>query len=415
MFKMFKIFKIFNLFNLLNLLNLFTTASLHIKPTGRMFHNAVLNKNHNKNEIWMLGGIQQPPGINRTCLEDCSGPISNGLWKYNIDENTWCYNNVSFPKRRGSSIVSNNDFIYILGGGITNTKNPFLSIPLSDMWRYDKSKTDTEGDGHGDSDGDTEMQWTQIKTNNPDIYLHESVITDDGQIYSLGGFDTNGHSPYLYIFDGKKWSREIAFPFSKNISETSTETSNGTSSGTSSGIWGHSMTLVDKRYIYVIGGTCGPPTETTSFNKDVWTYDILTKKWNLECGGIPIYGHRACHVERHLVTNNHLQGLQDPDNSVEYLYSDNHISFPNDDIIITGGFYPTKNVKNNEGATHLDGTTKNIYCFNTRSRTWKYMGSMQKPREFHSAIFINDVIFVFGGYHIGYFWDNGEVIYLMKK
>ena len=117
--------------NLLNLLNSFTTASLHIKPTGRMFHNAVLNKNHNKNEIWMLGGIQQPPGINRTCLEDCSGPISNGLWKYNIDENTWCYNNVSFPKRRGSSIISNNDFIYIQGGGITNTKNPFLSIPLS--------------------------------------------------------------------------------------------------------------------------------------------------------------------------------------------------------------------------------------------------------------------------------------------
>lgn len=334
-----------------------TVAGLSTLPAGRMFHNCILDKK----KIWMLGGIQKPPGLNRTCSEDMRGEISEGLWKYDTLENNWQYEDVEFPKRRGSTMVSNDNFVYVQGGGVANVENPMYSIPFSDMWRYTKKN----------------KMWIQIDTNNPPTYLHESIITKDGYIYSLGGFDANGKSKFLYIFNGQTWSKENASPFMKN------------------GIWGHSMTLVDERYIYIIGGTCGSPTEKKSFNKDVWTYDTETKNWNLECGGIPLYGHTACCVKRKLKIGD--------------------IMYNNDDIIITGGYYPTKMVKNDEGAEHLGGTVDNIYGFNTRTRMWKYMGKLVKPREFHSAILTDDKLFVFGGYHIGNFWESGEVVLLGKN
>lgn len=334
-----------------------TVAGLSTLPAGRMFHNCILDKKN----IWMLGGIQKPPGLNRTCSEDMRGEISEGLWKYDTLENNWQYEDVEFPKRRGSTMVSNDNFVYVQGGGVANVENPMYSIPFSDMWRYTKKN----------------KMWIQIDTNNPPTYLHESIITKDGYIYSLGGFDANGKSKFLYIFNGQTWSKENASPFMKN------------------GIWGHSMTLVDERYIYIIGGTCGSPTEKKSFNKDVWTYDTETKNWNLECGGIPLYGHTACCVKRKLKIGD--------------------IMYNNDDIIITGGYYPTKMVKNDEGAEHLGGTVDNIYGFNTRTRMWKYMGKLVKPREFHSAILTDDKLFVFGGYHIGNFWESGEVVLLGKN
>ena len=297
-----------------------TVAGLSTLPAGRMFHNCILNKK----TIWMLGGIQKPPGLNRTCSEDSTGEISEGLWKYDTLKNNWQYEDVEFPKRRGSTMVSNHNFVYVQGGGVANVENPMYSIPFSDMWRYTKKN----------------KMWIQIDTNNPPTYLHESIITKDGYIYSLGGFDANGKSKFLYIFNGQTWSKENASPFMKN------------------GIWGHSMTLVDERYIYIIGGTCGSPTEKKSFNKDVWTYDTETKNWNLECGGIPLYGHTACCVKRKLKIGD--------------------IMYSNDDIIITGGYYPTKMVKNDEGAEHLGGTVDNIYGFNTRTRMWKYMGKLSE-------------------------------------
>ncbi len=334
-----------------------TLSGLTTKPAGRMFHNCVLDKK----TVWMLGGIQKPPGTNRTCLEDSSGEICEGMWKYDTQKNSWLHEEIGFPKRRGSSMVSNDNFIYVQGGGVANVENPIYSVPFSDMWRYTKKNG----------------MWMEIKTNNPDIYLHQSIINARGHIYSLGGFDSAGKSKFLYIFNGETWIKENASPFMKN------------------GIWGHSMTIVDDRYIYIIGGTCGNPTDKSSFNKDVWTYDTETKKWNLECGGIPLYGHTSCQVRRKLKIG-------------DVLYS-------NDDIIITGGYYPTKMIKNQEGAEHLGGTVDNIYGFNTRTRMWKYMGKLVRPREFHSAILCDDKLFVFGGYHVGNFWESGEVVFLGKN
>ena len=318
---------------------------------GRFSHNSIINNN----EIWIIGGAEKPLFNNRTCAEDASGPISLGNWKYNLNNNNWRYEYTPFKPRRAATLVNNKDKTYLHGGGIVDINIPFRSIPLSDMWEYDNGI------------------WRKIHTNNPDIYNHASIITDKGYIYSLGGLDKEGRSKYLYIYDGKIWRKQNT-PFSLT------------------GILGHTMNLVDNRLIYVIGGVFGNPTEKDEYNKDVWVYDIINNRWNVECGSMQLQGH-CSNVYNKIITF-HGQDFND------------------DEIIVTGGFYPTNDEVNDEGATHLGGTTDGIFLFSTRKKTWKKIGVMDKPREFHSSVIIDNRLFIYGGYHIGNFWNDGEIIWL---
>ena len=323
-------------------------------PNGRFSHSSIFHKQGNKEEIWIIGGAEKPYKKSKSCIEDAAGPISVGQWMYSIPLNKWLYKDTPFRYRRGATLVGNNKNIYLQGGGLVNKDNPFKSIPLCDLWEYKNNK------------------WREIKTNNPDIYCHQSVIDNRGYIYSLGGYNSNGMSQYLYIFNGIRWSR-VNSPFK-------------------TGIYGHTTTLVDDELIYIIGGVCGDASDKEAYNKDVWTYNIYNGKWNIESGGICIQGHSA--------------------NKLINVVTIAQLPYCNDDIIFTGGFYPTKNETNDEGATHLGGTSKNIYCYNTRKRVWRMIGNMIKPREFHTSILHNNRLFIFGGYHIGNFWDDGEIIYL---
>ena len=308
-------------------------------PSARMFHNVIKQGD----TLWMLGGLEKPDKINRTCADDLNGNIADGIWKYNTKSKIWNHEDIGFPKRKGSTMVANNNYIYVHGGGISNKQNPIYTIPYGDTWRYNFKK----------------RIWEEIGANNPYIYIHQSVITEEGYIYSLGGFDKMGKSIYMYIFNGNKWEKEIAKPFANT------------------GIWGHTMTLISNRYIYVIGGVLGSPTEKNDFNKNVWIYDILTKTWQLHCEYKPLYGHGVC-------------------------------KFKNN-FIITGGFYPTEYVINNEGSEHLDGTLDNIDILNLKTKKYKTIGKLKEPKEFHSSILCNNTINIFGGYHIGYF-QNDEYI-----
>ena len=344
----------YNLYNILFLIS--TISGLKGVPPGRFAHNSIINKK----EVWILGGSQKPDGYNRTCIQDAGGPIAEGLWKYDINTKKWQFDEIEFTERRGATLVRNTKKIYMHGGGVVDGENSFRSIPLADMWEYKNDK------------------WCEIKTNSPPIYAHQSVIDSKNNIYSLGGLDADGRSGYLHKFNGKEWTKEET-PFSEKIDEFG-------------GLMGHTMTLIENELIYVIGGVFGMPIDKNNYNEEVWVYSINTNKWTIVCGGIPLQGHSASKIERIKI----LAGLP----------------YCNDDIIISGGYYPTEDEVNDEGATHLGGTSDNIYCFNTRRKTWKSVAQLEKPREFHTSVIRNKKLYIYGGYHIGYFWDDMEIIEL---
>lgn len=331
-------------------------------PPGRIYHTSVLKNN----KIWILGGIEKPNTDSvRTCEQDASGKLADGLWKYDIETNSWDYEDTPFPGKRGSNALINKaGDVYVFGGGITDPRRPHYSIPVPEMWKYSNNK------------------WAQIKIDSPPIYGQSSVINKKGHIYSLGGLNKNGRSSYLYVFDGKKWIREDT-PFSLIKLKD----------GKPGGIMGHTMTFIDKRYIYVIGGVVGFPTEKEDYNSDVWSYDTYRKKWKLLCGGVRTFGHSACLKEDTVISD----GLKVKD----------------DEILVLGGFYPSNMVTNSEGAKHMDGTKNTILAFNIRTNSWKHKGNLENSREFHTSELVdNSRIFIFGGYHIGEFWKKGEIIYI---
>tara|TARA_X000001036_G_scaffold355051_2_gene336801 strand:+ start:19667 stop:20698 length:1032 start_codon:yes stop_codon:yes gene_type:complete len=322
-----------------------------IQPSGRFSHNSI----YHNNKIWILGGSEKPPGYNRTCLEDGNGTIAPGLWKYNPRKNKWKHDKIKPPARRGSTLVKVGRELFLHGGGIVDKEMPLRSIPCADLWKYNKNNN-----------------W-ELLGSAPGLYCHSSVAGPDGKIYSFGGINDRGFNSDLFIYNGKGW-RSVKGPFPN-------------------GIMGHTSSITEDGLMFIIGGVTGPPNKEENYNADVWTYNIHTEKWNLESGGLRLYGHTACTIPHTKLIN--------------------EIEYYNEDIIIIGGYFPTFDVTNDEGATHLGGTVQNIYSFNTRKRTWKFLGRLKKPREFHSAITINnDRIFVYGGYHIGSFWEDGEIIQL---
>mgnify|MGYP001201841542 CR=1 FL=1 len=326
-------------------------------PPGRFSHSSIHFKHWKRDEIWIIGGSQKPNFKNRTCAQDANGPIATGHWRYSILDNKWLYQDIPFMPRRGATLVKNNRKVYLHGGGTVDLKNPFRSKPIRDMWEFKHN----------------EWQKVEIQGKHPDLYCHQSVIDSRGYVYSMGGLDGVGRNKYLYTFDGKRWSKSRT-PFAKT------------------GIIGHTLTLVEDELIYIIGGVLGDVREKKDYNADVWTYNVLTGQWNLECGGIPIQGHCS--------------------NKCKKVVTIANLPYCDDDIIVSGGFYPTQDEVNDEGATHLGGTSRNIFSFNTRQKTWRSLGYMSKPREFHTAEFDKSRLYVFGGYHIGNFWDDGEIIYL---
>lgn len=326
------------------------SAALSVTPSARFAHNSIIYNN----EIWILGGAEKPLGKSQSCADDARGTIANGLWKYNPKRNKWSYEDTEFPPRRGASLVKNNRKVYLHGGGILDPRKDFRSIPTADLWQYTRGSWKYRGPA-------------------PPVYCHQSVITRRGHIYSIGGLNEHGLSDKMYAYDGKTWN-VIETPFKR-------------------GIMGHTATLTDDNIIYIIGGVFGPPTEPENFNADVWSYSINTGRWNLECGGLRMQGHNACKFS---VTRTIGRSV-----------------FHEDEIITVGGFYPTSMQKNAEGVEHMGGTVQNIYSWNTSTRLWRYRGTMDRPREYCSTVGFNrDKLFVFGGYHIGNFWDDVEIIAL---
>ncbi len=324
-------------------------------PNGRFSHSSLLYKQWKRHEVWLIGGSEKPPGKNRTCAEDAGGPISVGHWRYSILDNKWTYQDLPFPDRRGATLVKNSKHLYLHGGGTVDPNMPFRSVPTADMWEF-KMK-----------------EWFKVEGKHPDIYCHQSVIDSRGYVYSMGGLDSRGMNKFMYVFNGKKWSKKRT-PFAET------------------GILGQTMTLIEDELIYIIGGVLGDVRNKEDYNEDVWTYNINTGQWNVECGSIQMQGHCASIYNKIINIAN--------------------LPYCDDDIIISGGFYPTQDEVNDEGATHLGGTTSNIYCFNTRRKTWKQLGHMTQPREYHTSIIDENRLFIFGGYHIGNFWDDGEIVYL---
>tara|TARA_X000001036_G_scaffold341316_1_gene320687 strand:- start:471 stop:1517 length:1047 start_codon:yes stop_codon:yes gene_type:complete len=331
-------------------------------PNGRIYHTSVLKKN----KVWIIGGLEKPLSDNiRTCEEDATGKLAEGLWKYDIVNNTWEFEVTPFVGKRGSNALINKEGeVFVFGGGTTDPKSPHYSIPVPEMWKFSNDA------------------WSEIKTNSPPIYGHTSAINNEGHIYSLGGFHKNGRSSYLYVFDGKKWRREDT-PF------TLVDSNNGKTGG----LVGHTMTFIDKRYIYVIGGVIGFPTDKEGYNSDVWSYDTYRNKWKLLCGGVRTFGHSACFKESTILSDS--------------------LKVKDDEIYIIGGFYPTEMKTTPEGAKHLDGTKSSILSFNIRTNSWKHKGHLKNPREFHTSVLCDNTrVFVFGGYHIGEFWERGEIVYI---
>ena len=324
-------------------------------PPARFSHSSLHYKHWKRDEIWIIGGSQKPNFKNRTCAQDAGGPLSTGHWRYSILDNKWLYQDTPFPPRRGATLVKNSRHVYLHGGGQVHPKNAFLSEPLNDLWEFKRN------------------EWTKVDGKHPGLYAHDSIMDSNGHIYSMGGLDKNGRNKFLHIFNGKKWSKTRT-PFAKT------------------GILGATITLIEDELIYIIGGVLGDVRNPEDYNNDVWTYNIHTGQWNLECGGLPLQGHCAniCHKTVTIA----------------------NLPYCDDDIIISGGFYPTQDEVNDEGATHLGGTTNRLFCFNTRKKSWRQLGIMDKPREYHTAVFEHNRLFVFGGYHIGNFWDDGEIVYL---
>ena len=326
------------------------TSSL-LKPSGRFSHNSI----HHKNKILILGGSEKPPGHNRTCLEDGNGTIASGLWKYDPQTNIWKHEEIKPPARRGATLVKLNNELYLHGGGTVDLDNALKSTPCGDLWKYNKYNN-----------------WEFLGPA-PGLYCHSSISAPNNYIYSFGGINKNGFNSELYIYNGEGW-RALPGPFPN-------------------GIMGHTASITEDGLMFIIGGVTGPPITEENYNADVWTFNINTEKWNLESGGLKLYGHTACTISHNKIVH-----------GIEYY---------DEDIIIIGGYFPTCEVINEEGSKHLGGTVQNIYSFNTRKRTWKFIGRLKKPREFHSSVTINnDRIFVYGGYHIGNFWEDGEIIQL---
>ena len=94
-------------------------------PSARMFHNVIKQGD----TLWMLGGLEKPNKINRTCADDLNGNIAEGIWKYNTKSKIWNHEDIGFPKRKGSTMVAKNNYIYVHGGGISNKQNPIYTIP----------------------------------------------------------------------------------------------------------------------------------------------------------------------------------------------------------------------------------------------------------------------------------------------
>ena len=329
---------------------LYATA-LSVTPSGRFSHNSIIYDG----EVWILGGAEKPFGGSSSCANDIMGTIAKGLWKYNPKKDKWSYSDVEFPERRGATLVKNNRHVYLHGGG-TDSDISFRSTPTADLWQYRKGRWHDKGPA-------------------PPLYCHQSVVTPKGHLYSIGGLDESGLSNKMYKYDSKEW-HELKTPFKR-------------------GIMGHTATLTDEGIIYVIGGVFGPPTEEENYNADVWSYNTVTDRWNLESGGLKIHGHSACKFSRSRAIGRAV--------------------FPEDDIVTVGGFFPTELQKNTNGVQHLGGTVQNVYSWNTNRRTWRYRGTMTKPREFSSAVGFNrNKLFIFGGYHVGNFWDDAEVLQIQE-
>ena len=83
--------------------------------------------------------------------------------------------------------------------------------------------------------------------------------------------------------------------------------------------------------------------------------------------------------------------------------------YADDSLIITGGFYPSVEETNDEGATHIGGTRYQVIDYNIRSMTFNILSTMSVPREFHSSHIVDNKLFTWGGYHIGNFWEFLEI------
>lgn len=214
----------------LNLLNFYQNKY----PTGRYGHASIIKNN----EFFVFGGKSQKNIINRTCLDDATGPTNQGIWKYNFDSKKWKFKNFFIPGRSGTKIVSNDKYYFLHGGGISNNKS-FIPTALNDSWiSYNFNN------------------WYKI-CDGPNIFGHATCIDKNNNIYSIGGFIDSKKSSLLFKYNNSKWL----------IYNTPLKP-----------IYGHSSIMIYNK-IYVIGGYFQKTSDKKNYNNYIWEFDVIKNRW----------------------------------------------------------------------------------------------------------------------------------------
>jgi len=183
-------------------------------------------------QVWIAGGF----------LGDHPGPVVDGVWRYDLSQDTWT-TGPSLPEPRGSAGMVRLGRTLHFFGGVGVNKN----IPRGEHWTLDL---------------DNPVAWVPAPSM-PVPRNHMGAVAVDGRAYSVGGQDGHGSSPQdlnaLHAYDPAlgQWVELANLPFGRSHFEPGT--------------------FVQGDRIVIVGGRATPLGRTTLTH--VTAYDISQDEW----------------------------------------------------------------------------------------------------------------------------------------
>ncbi|XP_071947686.1 attractin-like isoform X2 [Antedon mediterranea] len=235
----------------------------------------------------------------------------------------------------------------------------------------------------------SEGMWTIKDSSLPGRSSH-AVVIDNGYLWSISGF----------MFDNEQYTTVVQYDL-----DTSSESVIPIDSSTPLQRYGHSAVLY-QGFIYMFGGDVNGETMN-----ELWAFDTFNGRWEANLTtpeALAVEGHTAHVVDDKMLVFFGFNPSYGYTNIVqEYDFTNNTWSRHKTDGAFIYGSYGHSSVYDpKRRKVYLHGGYKSstdqhisteLYSYDVDARGWMTLKESTLPRYLHSAVLIDDIMYVFGG------------------